>query len=619
MPRAPDLSGFALDDRYELSAVLGEGTFGRVYRGWDRRLERFVAVKVVKPWWAEDPDWAGSFEREAQLLARISHPGIVQIFDVGQADEGLYYVSELVDGESLADRLSRGPLDPWTATAIAEQLSRALAEAHAQRIVHRDVKPANILLAADGHVKVGDFGVARLAEGTTDGANGTIVGTPRYMAPEQARGWRITPATDVYSVGIVLYEMLTGRPPFTERAAVELALRHLNDPPPPLPASVPAPVAALVKRALAKDPGDRYADGAQIADALTSALRSAPAGTRRTAAPTRDLVRPRRRPSHRPSRPRNLVSAGPSRRAAESSPPGLPPRAFPPASDRPAEPTRRAPKLGPRRNLNPSARRRSIAALGLAFALLGAMIVGALVLGAAGHVRVPRLLALNASQVRARARRLALQPEFTRRYAHVAAGTVIGQRPQPGTRVDQGSTVHVILSAGPPPVPVPELAGEQVTTAQANLARIGLTARVTRIVAPGVPAGTVTSQAPAPGVKLTPSHRVALNVAEVPRWQPVTSLAGSAQTSTAQFHIRGTHWRIVYTMGYQGTCTFIFWCSGPGADVVNTASGSSVSSFGLSDGGRKVRDFDTGPGDYRLRISPGSDTARWSAWVEDYY
>jgi serine/threonine protein kinase len=635
MPRAPDLSGFALDDRYELSAVLGEGTFGRVYRGWDRRLERFVAVKVVKPWWAEDPDWARSFEREAQLLARISHPGIVQIFDVGQADEGLYYVSELVDGESLADRLTRGPLDPWTATAIAEQLARALAQAHAQRIVHRDVKPANILLAADGHVKVGDFGVARLAEGTTDGANATIVGTPRYMAPEQARGWRITPATDVYSVGIVLYEMLTGRPPFTERAAVELALRHLNDPPPPLPASVPVPVAALVKRALAKDPGDRYADGAQIADALAGALRSAPAGARRTPAPTRDRVRPRRRPSHLPSRPRTLVPAGSSGHPGESGPPGppgprppdprsrpggaAPPRALPPASDRPVEATRQAPKFGPRRNLNPSARRRSIAALGLAFALLSAMIVGALVLGATGHVRVPRLLALNASQVRARARRLALQPEFTRRYAHVAPGTVIGQRPRPGARVDQGSTVHVILSAGPPPVEVPELAGEQLATAQANLARIGLTARATRIVAPGVPAGTVTSQLPAPGTELTPSHSVALNVAEVPHWQPVTSLTGSGQTSAAQFHIRGTRWRIVYTMGYQGTCTFIFWCSGPGADVENTASGSSVSSFGLSDGGRQVREFDTGPGDYRLRISPGSDTARWSAWVEDYY
>jgi len=253
MPHAPDLSGRALDGRYELHAVIGEGTFGRVYRGRDRRLDRPVAIKVIKPWWAEDPVWVRSFEREAQLLARVHDPGIVQIFDVGHANEGLYYVAELVDGESLAARLRRGPIPPSEAREIAEQLCRALAPAHAQRIVHRDIKPANVLLSADGRIKVADFGVARLAEGSTDGAGATIVGTPRYMAPEQARGQPTSPATDVYAIGIVLYEMLAGRPPFSERSAVELALRHLHDPPPPLPASTPSALAAIVERSLATD------------------------------------------------------------------------------------------------------------------------------------------------------------------------------------------------------------------------------------------------------------------------------------------------------------------------------------------------------------------------------
>ena len=193
MPHAPDLSGCALDDRYELHAIIGEGAFGRVYEGLDRRLERTVAVKVIKPWWAEDPDWVATFQRETRLLARVSDPGIVQIFDVGHAPEGLYYVSELVDGESLASRLRRGPLGAWEACGVAAQLCRALAGAHAQRIVHRDVKPANILLSSDGRVKVGDFGVARLAEGSTDGTAASIVGTPRYMAPEQGRGRPTTP------------------------------------------------------------------------------------------------------------------------------------------------------------------------------------------------------------------------------------------------------------------------------------------------------------------------------------------------------------------------------------------------------------------------------------------
>jgi serine/threonine-protein kinase len=217
---------------------------------------------MIKPWWAEDPDWAGNFEREARLLARISHPGIVQIFDVGQADEGLYYVSELVDGESLAARLKQGTIAPWEAASIGQQLCSALAQAHAERVIHRDIKPANILITSDGRVKVGDFGVARLAEGSTDGASATIVGTPRYMAPEQARGRSATPATDVYSVGIVMYEMVAGSPPFTERSAVELALRHLHDRPGSLPARTPAELEEIIGRALAKDPADRYADGA---------------------------------------------------------------------------------------------------------------------------------------------------------------------------------------------------------------------------------------------------------------------------------------------------------------------------------------------------------------------
>ena len=388
MPIAPDLSGCALDGRYELHAVIGEGAFGRVYSGRDRRLERPVAIKMIKPWWAEDPEWVESFEREARLLARVSDPGIVQIFDVGQAAEGLYYVSELVQGDSLAGRLRRGPLAPWDAAAVAEQLCRALGHAHAQSVVHRDVKPANILISSDGRVKVGDFGVARLAEGSSDGATATIVGTPRYMAPEQARGRAITPATDVYSVGIVLYEMLAGRPPFTERSAVELALRHLNDTPAPLPASTPVQLRTVVERALAKSPAARYRDGRQMADALAQAQLAAPPRAGRAV----ELgARTRQRP-------------------------------------RPPE-TRRA-ELSPRRNVNPAGRRRSAAALALAFALLCAMSVAAVVLGAGDHVQVPRLTGLTRAAVRARARHLSLLATFARRFdATARKGTgVIAQR-----------------------------------------------------------------------------------------------------------------------------------------------------------------------------------------------
>jgi len=144
---------------------------------------------------------------------------------------------------------------------IAEQLSRALARAHVQNVVHRDVKPANVLLSSDGRIKVGDFGVARLAAGSSEAAGGTIVGTPRYMAPEQARGGAITPATDVYGVGVVLYEMLAGRPPFDGDSAVELALRHVNDPPPPLPAAVPRAIARVTERGATRG-DDRFSEAA---------------------------------------------------------------------------------------------------------------------------------------------------------------------------------------------------------------------------------------------------------------------------------------------------------------------------------------------------------------------
>ena len=340
MPHAPDLSGRALDDRYELHAILGEGAFGRVYEGIDRRLARSVAVKVIKPWWADDPEWVAIFERETRLLARLSDPGIVRIYDVGNAPEGLYYVSELVHGESLAARLRRGPLPAWEACGVATQLCRALAGAHAQRIVHRDVKPANILLSTEGQVKVGDFGVARLAEGSTDGRGShpaSIVGTPRYMAPEQGRGHATTPATDVYSAGVVLYEMLSGAPPFSASSAVELALLHLQEPPPPLPPRLPAPLVEIVERALAKDPAHRYADGAAMAEALMQARPRARATARRPlvaaaaggvgSTSTLDPPPPPRTPVHSPLPP---PPRGPT------TAPGAPPRCHRRATSIPA-------------------------------------------------------------------------------------------------------------------------------------------------------------------------------------------------------------------------------------------------------------------------------------------
>ena len=266
-----ELDGRILDGRYELRGIIGEGSFGRVYRGRDRRLARPVAVKVIKPWWADDGASIERFQGEAQLLARVNDPGIVQIYDFGHTPDGPYYVAELVEGESLEERLRRGPLAPAEAARIAEQLCGALGSAHAQGVVHCDVKPANVLLDRDGRVKVGDFGVARFGETTPSESSALFGGTPRYMSPEQARGRQLTPASDVYSAGVVLYEMLAGEPPFQAGSAVELGICHLQQAPPALPEDVPAPLRELVGVALAKRPGERYRDGAVMAAAVRAA------------------------------------------------------------------------------------------------------------------------------------------------------------------------------------------------------------------------------------------------------------------------------------------------------------------------------------------------------------
>jgi eukaryotic-like serine/threonine-protein kinase len=582
--------------------MIGQGTFGRVYRGLDQRLDRPVAVKVIKPWWTEDPEWSRRFEREAQLMARVNHPGIVQIYDIGYAEEGLYYVAELVEGESLAERLRRGALAPAEALDVAEQLCRALAQAHAQRVVHRDVKPANVLLARDGRVKVGDFGIARLAEGTSEGPADTVVGTPRYMAPEQARGRAPTPATDVYGVGIVLYEMLAGRPPFNEGSAVELALRHLSDPPPPLPARTPPALVEIVERALAKEPGERYPTAYEMADALARA-RGAVVADERAADRLDPPVREQPADQLEPSIQEHPETVAPVTVARAAKAP---------------DPTRVRSRMTPRRVVNPSESRRYRALLGSVLVVVLALIAAAL-LSASGTVRVPSLHGLNRARVSSKLQALGLHATFGARDSAMPAGLAIAQSAAPGARVSDGATVRVILSTGPPPVPVPPVVGQQLSAAQTILSRVGLAATASQVAAPGVTPGLVVQQSPAATSDTPPHSAVALEVAETPRWRPLTSFAADGDGHSVPFQIRGSRWRVVYNMGYDGTCTLIFWCSGPSAQVTNLKTGSITSQFGLNEGGGQTRVFDSGPGVYEIDVTSGSDSAHWSIQVQDDY
>ena len=594
MPYAPDLAGCALDGRYELHELIGEGTFGRVYRGYDRRLARPVAIKVIKPWWAADPEGAESFEREAQLLARVSDPGIVQIFDVGQAEEGLYFVTELVEGESLAMRLKRGgALDVWEACDIAEQLCRAVQHAHAEHIVHRDIKPANVLLSDGGRVKVGDLGIARLAEGTTDGGTATIVGTPRYMAPEQASGQPVTPATDVYSAGVVLYEMLAGRTPFGGASAVEIALQHVNLEPPPLPRDTPRTLSRVVARALEKDPEDRYQSAVAMADALARAREGAGPDPVHTPAPS---------PGEWWESPTEVTDGTTEIFAADT-------RTLPRGG---VDPTRPAPRMTARRTVNPAARRRAVAVFALALAVLSGMLLAARALTAAPTVSVPKLNGLTAREIAAKLHGRHLLATFTHHYNGARSGTAFAETPGEGDTVKQGSTIRVAISKGPAPVTVPPLTKQSATTATAALRHHGLKADVSTVPAPGVTPGTVVRQSPSAGHRLKLGETVELFAAEQPSWHEVTSFSGG---QSVPFQIRGSQWRIVYSMSYNGTCNFVFWCNGPSAQVLGSGTNKS---FSLSSGSGKTKVFNTGPGTYQISVSGGWDSASWSVEVEDW-
>ncbi len=624
MLRTPDLAGRALDDRYELHAAIGEGAFGRVYEGRDRRLARAVAVKVIKPWWAEDSEWVERFEREAQLLARVNDPGIVQIFDIGHAEEGPYYVAELVSGESLAARLERGPLDPAEARTIAEQLCRALGSAHAQGVLHCDVKPANVMLTGDGQVKVGDFGVARLAGGTSQALTATVAGTPRYMSPEQARGRATTAATDVYSAGVVLYEMLAGKPPFEHGSPVDLGLRHIQEPPPALPAETPRELSAIVARALAKDPAERYSDGAEMAGALHAA--ELPRRDAQSAAPAAATPRAQQQPDAAAtavlgadatidlagagaaaSATRVLGAAAPPGRAPRSGPAGA---AAPPSSPPPAR----------HAGATHSPRRRRRIAVAAALLVLAAGALAIFIGTRSGAITtVPELRGLPAGGVSARAEREHVDPVFARHYSESPAGLAIAQSPAAGTRVERGSRVRVIFSAGPPPVSVPGVVGAQSAAAESTIANAGLRYSVNLVAAPGSTPGAVLAQSPRAAASAPRGSTIALDIVEAPRWRPLTSFAGVDDGHSVAFRIRGEEWRVRYNMAYEGTCLLIITCLGPSAQVRNLQSNATFGGFELNEGSSQTHVFKSGPGLYRVEVAAGHDAAQWSISVEDHY
>jgi eukaryotic-like serine/threonine-protein kinase len=262
-----------VDNRYRLRQPLGTGGMAEVFLAHDDILDRDVALKVMSGRYAGDDEFVERFRREAQSAAALSHPNIVSIFDRGEADDGTYYIAmEYLPGGTLKDRiLRRGAFAPRTAAAVALQIAEALRAAHERDVIHRDIKPHNILITATGDVKVTDFGIARATSSSTMTRTGHILGTAHYISPEQAMGEPVGPASDLYSLGVVLYEMLTGEMPFDADTPLGIAMKHVNGhlvPPQILNADIPDGINAVTMRLLAKSPDDRYASDAELIEDL---------------------------------------------------------------------------------------------------------------------------------------------------------------------------------------------------------------------------------------------------------------------------------------------------------------------------------------------------------------
>ncbi|GLK99016.1 hypothetical protein GCM10017581_007570 [Dactylosporangium matsuzakiense] len=302
-------AGTTLGGRYRLDERIAGGGMGDVWRGTDEVLGRTVAIKVLLSALMEEPGFAERFRGEARTMATINHPGVVDIYDYGSENGTAFLIMEYVEGDALSRTLSRvGRLTPARAMALIAQAADALHAAHEKGVIHRDVKPGNLLVRPNGTLVLTDFGIARSAAVAQLTAAGSVLGTASYISPEQASGAQATPLSDVYALGVVAYQCLSGARPFEGENPLEIAMRHVRDMPPPLPADIPPPIAQLVERAMAKDPAARWPSAAAMAQAARRVSGQMSGGTA-----TGPAVPPMGAPMGPPGSPtgRNPVSGGP--------------------------------------------------------------------------------------------------------------------------------------------------------------------------------------------------------------------------------------------------------------------------------------------------------------------
>jgi len=551
---ADPLLGTLLEGRYRIDARIARGGMATVYRGLDERLDRVVAIKVMHPGLAEESDFLNRFTREAKAAARLSSGNVVSVFDQGSHEGLVYLVMELVSGRTLRDVLAeRGHLSPAQAMSVLEPVLLALSAAHRAGLVHRDIKPENVLLGDDGSVKVADFGLARAVEASSMTiTRGVLIGTVAYLAPEQVSNGSADERTDVYSAGLLLFEMLTGTVPYEGETAVSVAFRHVHEdvPPPSSRAPVPPALDALTVRATRRDPGARPADaGAFLAelrdvrDDLGLAAVAIPAT--RSGAPAHQTIA-----VNLPAAPRPHATARTRRRLPVAlltvlmlglfaagggwwlgagrftTTPSL-------LGETQAEATAIAAKAGLtvdigqkaysevvpvgsviRQSPNATERIRKGGAVTLTLSL------------GKERYQIPALKGTTRQDAESRLRALKLTPSVQLRHSdEVKAGTVMSQSPAAGTTVRPATLVTLIVSNGPAPVDVPNVVGAHLDDAESELDDVGLKARVTRVINENIPKDQVISQSPATG-KLPRGSTVTLTVSDGPPLVTVPNVKG---------------------------------------------------------------------------------------------
>ena len=471
--------------RYRVIERIGSGGMAEVFKAVDEVLGRTVAVKVLHPRYATEPNFVARFRQEAQAAANLSHPNIVNIYDWGRDGDTYYIVMEYVKGTDLKTMVDdSGPIDPVRAAEYGAQVCAALAVAHGYDVIHRDIKPHNIVITPDGTVKVMDFGIAR-AGNTTMTQTGSVLGTAQYISPEQAQGGILGPGSDLYSLGATLYELVTGQVPFDADTPVAIALKQVNEQPVPprqIRSAIPSALEAVILKAMRKNPTERYASANEMRE---------------------DLLR--------------IVRGDAVRAAAPVAPPYVDDTTVMPAVER-AERMRTA--QGPQ--IQPIPERRGNPwpwiALVVAVALVGVGIAWALGVFGAGSVAVPSVVGMTEQEASSTivAQGLKIGDVATGNSAEYAAGEVMEQDPPAGTRVESGSAINLVISAGVEQVKVPNVAGMTEADAILELEKAGLDVAVpvTREFSTDVAEGSVISSDPPVDTTVAKGSKVVLVVSK---------------------------------------------------------------------------------------------------------